>query len=359
MPANQNLHELTINLHMHTTYSDGTGSHTELAQAAMRSGLDAIIVTDHNVWVDGPEDYYQDGDKRVLLIVGEEVHDQAREPQKNHLLIFGAQQELASLAHDPQRLLDGVAKAGGMAFFAHPVDPAAPAVGEDDLSWVDWNVTGYTGLELWNGFSEFKTVIKSKLHALYYILNPKRINRGPLPEALKKWDALLAEGKRVVVIGGSDAHQNIRSLGPFRLTIFPYEFHFQTVNTHVLVPRELKGDAVEDTRMILDALRQGHAFIGFDLPARTEGFRFSAQGKQGTVIMGDEVSPEGGVTFQVRLPLRTECRLIRDGKTIKTWTNQDSCTFISTEPGVYRVEASLVYLGIPRGWIFSNPIYVR
>ena len=51
------MHELTVNLHMHTTYSDGSGAHADLAQAAMQAGLDAIIVTDHNVWVDGPEDY--------------------------------------------------------------------------------------------------------------------------------------------------------------------------------------------------------------------------------------------------------------------------------------------------------------
>jgi hypothetical protein len=358
MPAPQ-LYELTINLHMHTTYSDGSGSHAQIAQAALRCGLDAIIITDHNVWVDGPEDYYRLGDRRVLLMVGEEVHDQARDPQKNHLLIFGARQELAPLAHDPQRLLDGVAKAGGLAFLAHPVDPAAPAVGEDDLSWETWDVSGYTGIELWNGFSEFKTLLKSKLHALYYIMYPRRINRGPLPEALARWDALLAAGKRVVAVGGSDAHQSTRRLGPLRLTIFPYEFHFQTVNTHVLVPRPLKEDAVEDSRMILDALGDGHTFVGFDLPASTAGFRFIAQGKEGMVVMGDEISAEGGVTFQIRLPLRTECRLLKDGKVIKKWGNRDFCTHITTEPGVYRVEAYLDYLGIRRGWIFSNPIYVR
>lgn len=358
MPNPLSLNELTINLHMHSTYSDGSGTHAELAQAALRAGLDAIIVTDHNVWVDGPEDYYRSGDRRVLVMVGEEIHDQAREPQKNHLLVFGARRELAPLAPNPQALLDGVADAGGLAFLAHPVDPAAPSVGEDDLSWVDWDITGYTGIELWNGFSEFKTVIHSKLHALYYIFNPRRINRGPLPQTLRKWDDLLAEGKRIVVVGGSDAHQNTRRLGPFKLTIFPYEFHFHTVNTHLLTPQPLSGDVTEDTRLILDALRLGHAFVGFDLPASTQGFRFAAQGTQGAVIMGDSISSEGGVTFQIRLPLRTECRLLKDGKPLKTWGNRDSCTHIVTQPGVYRVEAYLEYLGIRRGWIFSNPIYV-
>ena len=353
------MYELTVNLHMHTTYSDGSGTHTELAQAAMRAGLDAIIVTDHNTWVNGPEDYYRQGDQRVLLMVGEEIHDQSRNPQKNHLLVFGTRRELATLAADPQDLINKVNEAGGQAYIAHPVDPAAPAIGERDLSWVDWDVKGYTGIELWNGFSEFKTVIKSKLHALYYLLRPKLINRGPLTETLQKWDELTCNGKQVVAIGGSDAHELHRKIGPWQAKIFPYEFHFQTVNTHVLVPKELKGDVSEDSQMILKAMQQGHAFVGFDLPSPTRGFRFSAQTKNGTVIMGDKANSTGGLTFQIKLPMRAECHLLRNGKSLKTWTNTETITYIETEPGIYRVEAYLEYMGLRRGWIFSNPIYVE
>ncbi|HEX7975394.1 MAG TPA: hypothetical protein VF498_13380, partial [Anaerolineales bacterium] len=61
---------------------------------------------------------------------------------------------------------------------------------------------------------------------------------------------------------------------------------------------------------------------------------------------------------QIRLPRPCECRLIKDGKAIKTWQKRDTCTYITTEPGVYRVEAYIEYLGRLRGWIFSNPIYV-
>ena len=353
------MHELTVNLHMHTQYSDGSGTHADLAQAALRAGLDAIIVTDHNIWVNGPEDYYRKGDRQVLLMVGEEIHDRVRDPQKNHLLVFGARRELATLANDPQKLINTISEVGGQAYLAHPVDPAAPAIHEADLSWVAWDVDGYTGIELWNGFSEFKTVIKSKLHALYYLLRPKLINRGPLLETLQKWDSLTASGNRVVAIGGSDAHEIHRKICFWTVKIFPYEFHFQTVNTHILVPQPLQDDADEDSQMILKSLRQGHAFVGFDLPASTRGFRFSAQTKEGTVIMGDEATCLGGLTFQIRLPLRTECHLLRNGKPLKTWDNSDSCTYIATEPGVYRVEAYVDYMGIRRGWIFSNPIYVR
>jgi hypothetical protein len=73
------------------------------------------------------------------------------------LLVFGANRELSPLADDPQRLLDGVVQSGGLAFLAHPFDPPAPAFGEPDISWVDWDVKDFTGIELWNAMSEFKS----------------------------------------------------------------------------------------------------------------------------------------------------------------------------------------------------------
>jgi hypothetical protein len=353
------MHELTLNLHMHTPYSDGHSTHAQIAQAAMRAGLDAVIVTDHNVWVHGPEGYYREGERRVLLLIGEEIHDQTREPQKNHLLVFGAGIELAPLAADPQKLLDGVRKSGGLAFAAHPVDPPAPAFGEADLSWVDWDLQGLTGIELWNGFSEFKARLRSRLHAVYYAFNPKRVARAPFPQAIKRWDDMLAEGKKVVAIGGSDAHALPARMGPLRRTVFPYDYHFRAINTHLLLPQPLSGDLHEDRRLVLEALRMGTAFIGYDLPAPTHGFRFTAQGSGGVVQMGQETTAQSGVTFQIRLPGRAECRLLKDGKVIKTWRKRENYTYITSEPGVYRVEVYIHYLGRKRGWIFSNPIYVR
>lgn len=352
------MNEIVTNLHMHTFYSDGHASHAEIVQAAFKTGLDVVIVTDHNVWVNGLEDYYREGNQRVLMLIGEEIHDQARQPQKSHLLAIGANRELATLAYDPQRLVDGVRQAGGLSFIAHPDDPAAPAVNESDISWADWQVQGYTGIELWNSLSELKTRLKSKLHAIYYAFNPQQVALGPLEQTVRKWDELTSSGQRVVAVGGSDAHALPARLGPLRRTIFPFEFHFRAINTHLFTPTPLSGDLSEDRRLVLEALSRGRGFIGYDLPASTRGFRFTAQGKDGTVWMGDQISCQGGVTLQVRLPQSTECRLIKDGKLIKTWQKRETCAHITTEPGVYRVEAYIPFLGKMRAWIFSNPIYM-
>lgn len=357
--SSPNMIEIVVNLHMHTRYSDGHGAHADIAHAALQAGLDAVIVTDHNVWVNGPENYYKEGDRRVLLLVGEEIHDTTRDPQVNHLLAFGAGRELAPYAPDPQRLLDAVKQAGGVAFLAHPVEIGSAAIHERDISWVDWNIQGYTGIELWNEMSEFKSHLKTIFHAIYYAFNPKRAAYGPVSGSINKWDELLSEGKKVVAIGGTDAHALPARLGPLHRTLFPYEFHFHTVNTHLLLPQPLTGELSEDRRMVLEAIRQGHAFIGYDLPASTRGFSFIAHGIDAIATMGDEVSAERGITFQIHLPHPVECRLLRDGKVIKTWRNKASITQIETQPGVYRVEAYVQYLGKRRAWIFSNPIYVR
>ncbi|MCL4560825.1 MAG: CehA/McbA family metallohydrolase [Chloroflexi bacterium] len=344
---------------MHTTYSDGRGSHADIARAGLKSGLDAVIVTDHNVLVNGMEGFTEANGRRLLMLVGEEIHDQARQPQKNHLLAIGAGRELAPFARDPQQLINLVRQAGGLAFIAHPVDPELPAFGEDDISWVDWSVQGFTGIELWNGFSELKTVIKHRYEALFYAFFPQYIARGPLRETLQRWDQLNIGSGRIVAVGGSDAHALRKTLGPLRATLFPYEFHFRAINTHLYTPSRLTGNLMEDRSMILSALRLGHAFIGYDLPASTRGFRYTGQGRDQTVLPGDEISASGGVTLQIHLPRPAECILIKDGKPLKTWENRVNFTHITSSPGVYRVEAYLHAFGQRRGWIFSNPIYIR
>ena len=110
--------------------------------------------------------------------------------------------------------------------------------------------------------------------------------------------------------------------------------------------------------MVFDALAAGHCFIGYDLPAPTRGFRFTAQGNANNVGMGDELKAVGSVTLQVKLPSKAEIILLKDGKMVRT-IHGEAMSYVADLPGVYRVEAYKHYLGKRRGWIFSNPIYLR
>ena len=88
-------------------------------------------------------------------------------------------------------------------------------------------------------------------------------------------------------------------------------------------------------------------------------FTFKGRGLEQSVIMGEEISAKRGVTLQAHLPIPAEIRLIKDGTTIGIWKDSQACAYSASEPGAYRVEVWRNYLGLKRGWIFSNPIYVR
>jgi hypothetical protein len=352
--------EITGNFHMHTHYSDGVGSHRDLAMAAARAGLDVIMVTDHNVWVEGKEGWYAhpETDRQILLLMGEEVHDEERSPQVNHYLCLGVEREVGQYAPRPQDLIYAVRQHGGVGFIAHPIERAAPLFDEPEIPWVDWEVTGFTGIELWNYMSEFKGLLSSKPAAVFAAFFPSLLITDPFPETLALWDDLLRNGAKVVAIGGADAHANVYSLGPLRRPVFPYDYLFRAVNVHLLLDTPLSRDVTLAKAQVLDALRAGHAFVAYDLAGDARGFRFTATSRQGTVSMGDEMRPNGPVTLHVASPLPAGLRLLKDGCEVARARGR-VLTCETNEPGVFRVEAYRRYRIKPRGWVFSNPIYVR
>lgn len=246
-----------------------------------------------------------------------------------------------------------------MTFLAHPYEYALPLFHETDITWENWEVQGFTGLELWNGFSEFKTVVKKFRQALFYAYMPEWIPHRPLPQVLAKWDELLSTGKKVYAVAGSDAHAMRFQRGIFRKTIFPYRYHFSTINNHLLLPQPLTGMVEQDKKMVYHALRNGSFFIGNDLPASTRGFSFTAEQETSQASLGEELLLERGATIRVALPLKCDFRLIKNGITVKMMKNSDRLLYTATEPGAYRVEAYREYHGEQRGWIYSNPIFIQ
>jgi hypothetical protein len=349
-----NVHEYAGNPHVHTPYSDGQALHAEVAQAAAEAKLDFVIVTDHNVWVDGCEGYYDE----VLLLVGEEIHDVRRQPQANHLLVYNAEVELSPLASDMQALINEAKQWGGFCYLAHPYEYESK-VGPDmaALPWTDWEVTGYTGFELWNYMSEFKRLVRNKLAAVYYAYFPSRGINGPFKAALRKWDELLVQGKRIAAIGGADAHGDTYSLGPFKRVVFPYSYLFRCVNTHILTTDPFNGQLEHDKKLVYDALRNGRTWVGYDLPASTAGFRFHARSGFERALMGDELARAGATIFDVQTPQSADIRLLLNGNVIAR-TQGKRLKFTSALAGVYRVEVYRNYRMGRRGWIFSSPIYV-
>lgn len=353
--------EIVGNLHMHTPYSDGAAYHPQIAEYAREVGLDFVVVTDHNLLVNGVQGYYGNSDDGyVLLLTGEEIHDRKRIKQNNHCLVYGVSSEMAKYAEDPQQLIDAVNAENGMTFLAHPFDkPIAWMISGGSIEWETWDIHGFTGLEIWNYMSSFKETALSPLATVWSVFYPERTMIGPNREILDKWDELLATGQRVVGIGGSDAHAQQFRIGFLTHTIFPYDFLFRCVNTHLLLQAPLQGIVEADSRAIYHALRQGHAFISYGLVGDARGFRFTAQGMGITAIMGERIQLGTGITLQVVAPLRGRIRLVCHGEVVAEESNVENLSFNARQPGAYRVEIWRIYKRRERCWILSNPIYVH
>lgn len=371
--SDDRMHEYFGNIHMHTTHSDGSGSFDELIDGAVRGGLDFVFVTDHNVLVREEEEGYRRG---ILTLVGQEVNDTERKETGNHLLCLGVETDVSNQAKDPQRLIDVVRQQGALAFLAHPIEESTKLFPQL-YPWHNWEVTGYHGIELWNYLSSFRGFTTSYAKAIQVAFFPRRFLVGPLPAMLAKWDKLTQE-RPVVALGGTDVHAVVYRKGPISRRFMTYEECARALNTHVLTRVPFLGqpevgdtdfrhqNVRHDRDLVLDGLRQGHCWVGYDLAGSTKGFRFWAEAEAGAgghksvAIMGDTVMLPAGrnLRLHVRAPDQAEIRLLRNGRIIAQGY-ADSISYDVRDPGVYRVEVWKHRWGKLRGWIFSNPIYVR
>ncbi len=345
-------YEKVGNLHIHTRHSDGTGDVSEIAAAASQACLDFVIITDHNVY-NPQEAGWRQG---VLVLEGEEIHDPERE-HANHYLVLNAGEDLTPYRGDPQALIDAGRERGALGYIAHPFERGGRVVAKEAINWVDWDVSGYTGLEIWNYMSEFKARLTSWPAALLHVFAPKLAIRGPFPQTLWKWDSLLAE-RRVFAIGGSDAHAQTYHLGPLGRQVYPYEHLFRSVNTHILVAENWQGDLEADARLVYEALASGRSFVAYDGLASARGFDFAAETPQRRYEMGSEVPSDGFVRLRVRTPAPAYIRLLRDGQKVVEGRGRQ-IVYGTRDSGVYRVEAYRRYGLRRRGWIYSNPIFVQ
>src|SRR5579859_2048451 len=104
-------------VHMHTTYSDGTGSVAEVLNfAEEHTSLDVIAITDHDT-IEGAlraRDLAATRDYRFEIIVGEEIST-----REGHLLALFLREPVAP-DQSIERSIELVHAQGGLAVVAHP-----------------------------------------------------------------------------------------------------------------------------------------------------------------------------------------------------------------------------------------------
>jgi hypothetical protein len=348
------MQEIRTAIHINTHYTRGRASHADLLAHALAADLDVIITTDQNLLVHDLDGYAHKEGKNCLLLTAEEIFDRTQIPPQNRLLVLDSRHEFAPDAARPQQVVKKAAESKGMTFLAHPFAAGKTGLGKLLPPWTAEDIPdGITGIEVWNSLSELQG--RASNRPLAYLLShfPRLLRRGPNPITCQYWDELLAAGKTVTAIAGSGLG-SLKNANP-RLQ----HYLLTNISNYLIIPKAFSGELADDRRMVFDALRQGHSFIACDDLATAKGFRFSAKGRDEKADIGDSVILKDSVTFQIRLPQAAKCLLFRDGELICKWEDTDTCVHNSTEPGAYRVEVILTWLGQDVTWIISNPIYVR
>jgi hypothetical protein len=337
------VHDLACVVHLHSTYSDGTGTVPEIARAAEHAGADVVLLTDHDTLEAkqrGEEGWYGD----VLLLVGEEVSPVGG----NHYLAFGLDEHVRHSGRTPAQICEAVRDGGGFGFAAHPWSKGSERFKKraTGMPFDDLACPALHGVELWSFATDTGESLRSIPEIVRFLARPDVVLDHPPERNVEGWDELCRE-RRTVAIGGLDAHQFGKRIGPFvPIKLMAYRRSFRYIRTHVLTDEPLSGDLNHDRDQVYAALRAGRCYIAVDAISPAKGFRFWAETADDRVEMGGE-APAGDWTLRVDLPAEAELRFFRDGKRIDSRSAAD--------PGVYRVEA---HRG-DKTWVISNPVYLR
>jgi hypothetical protein len=337
-------------LHMHTTFSDGTGTVEQVVAAAQAAGLRWIIITDHDTLAGLP---YAGWHGDLLVIVGHEIT-----PDRNHFLALNIA-SVVDREQPPQQFIDAVYAAGGFGIIAHP-DEQVRNPFKDIYRWDDWQIDGPSeragkpvGIELWNLMSDWGESINN-WNAPLQLAVPRLGIRGPTTATLAWWDRLNMAGRRTFGVGGVDAHAFRRRLPWGTVEIFPYRWIFGTLTNYLLLDEPLSRDAYHATNQVYAALTGGRSYFVNRLDGPGDGVQFAAQRGGEHYRIGDTASLAGGpLLFSADAGCNALLRLIGNGKPLASGvrTLRQSIAI----PGVYRLEG---YWG-GKSWLYSNPIYVE
>ncbi len=340
-------------IHIHSTYSDGSGTVDEIIKAAQEVGLDYIVLTDHNTMrarKEGKEGWHD----KTFLLVGAELNDKRN---LNHYLALGIDKTFSTRI-SAKEYVAKVKEKGGIGFIAHPHEERSSMKEHPPYPWNEWDTEDFTGIEIWNHMSEWMEGLSDN-NKYNYFIHPLKSIVAPPTKTLKLWDELNKK-RKVIGIGGIDAHAHkLNLLGFFEVEVFPYKVLFKSIRTHLLCDTKLnisnRGvEFVEDKKQILETIKSGRTFFSNYYHGDAKGFRFFAQDSNAIYQMGDYVEYSDNIRLRVILPnMSGTIKLIADGGVIDEVENIDA-EFRIRKRGAYRVE---IYLD-NKAWIYSNHIRI-
>lgn len=302
-------------LHCHTWHSDGDASPIDVVRLARERGLDFIAISDHNT-IASQRELERLRDPGLILIRGVEATT-----FKGHFNIWGIPDWVDFRVQRPEDMRAALQFAndrGAVTSCGHP-KPFGPP-------WEYESVTNFQCVEVWNG--------------PWTLLNQM---------ALDYWVSLLATGKRITAIGGSDYHrQRELAMTPPRAPGTP------TIWAYV--------PGTPSTSAILDAIRLGHISLS-DEP--NGPFLELRAGQNRTAMGGDtlEQAANGDLSIHIHCQRAAGCQLqlldqqsvlfrqtiLKDDETISTTCPVGTSLYVRAE--LHTAAEDLKAL--------SNPVYFR
>ena len=292
-------------LHLHSCHSDGGYTAQETVELCRDAGLDIIALTDHNSVT---QNVFCKTEEGLLRMPGYEWTTRL-----GHANFIGVEKPVRDFAsptvEDAKRILREAHDNGALVVLNHPGDRLGGwKVGTNDIP--------FDAYEIWNG--------------------PWRDTND---QSLALWQEMLAQGRRIPAVGGSDTHKVIAATK-----------HGHPCN-HLYVQR-FAMDAV------LEAIRAGHCYL-----TRTPGDG-PVELRINEAMMGDTAAeaPRYELHFEVcGLSCGDELLLISEQGLVRKWTASVSCERRTLEvpPAFfYRLEVRRPSLRGGQPIVITNPVYL-
>jgi len=354
--SNQNYKDYKGVIHVHTAIGGhSTSGFDELINGAAKNNLDFVVMTEHTAALyDTSALTLQGNVGGVLFINGQEVETTT----DRFLLLTGSAEAGRANKISTADFLQSIHAQNKLAFITYP---------EKHKTW-DANFDGievfslHTNAKKMSPFFVFFDAIWS-YYSYPELVLAKYFQRPN--ENLRRFDEVAAQRKSTL-FAGTDAHSNIgfHLFGDdagnkiINLKIDRFETIFRAMRNHVL----LEKDKTLRQENLLQALKDGHCFVGFDALSETNGFLFTAENGIESRIMGDEIALTENLNLKAISPQNARFIIFKNGEKNYEETGAAQIKFPVKEKGTYRTEVYLDSLGEPfdkMPWIISNSIYVR
>lgn len=341
-------------VHIHSVRSDGSGTIKEIAEAAERTGLDYIVITDHDVGPEARADAgYYGG---VLVLVGSEIS-----MEEGHILYIPHPD---SLFYEPDSARKYLYELGGAAAVigAHPFLPKKP-LRQEVVPFLD-------GIEAVNADVQWRKCSKINLFEafiMYPFLDYSMNTIAHYPhDSMNLWRQTRAGGSNdFMLIGSVDAHAGIKITDSWDWEFPSYERVFRMVQTHVITQEEFNGDYSHDARLVYSALKSGNSYVSFENFGDTEGFSFTSRADDSLYTIGNAVNQADLQAFSIQVPAVDNVRVyLKTPDTTVTVQDDSYFEYNVHEKGsyfaeVYQLRRSFWGKRIEIPWIITNTITIR